>query len=121
VYFNSTSRTIFCYADSRNAHTWQRVTAGGRSRVESEITRRVATVSGLPLSRLAQFTDSACMAWPAGVSYLRAHRSDTPSGRIAPGIGLVSDALTSAPGWLEGSYQAADRAYDLLHDDDIAA
>jgi monoamine oxidase len=114
VYFDSTGRTIFCYADSRNARMWQRAVAGGRARVETEVTRRVAKASGLPLSSLTQFTDSACTAWAAGISYVGTERPDPGLGRLAPGIGLVTDAITRLPGWLEGSFEAANRAWDLM-------
>jgi monoamine oxidase len=114
VYFDSASRTVFFYADSRNARMWQRADAGGRTRMESEITQRVARASGLPLSSLAKFTDSSCTAWATGISYLGTTQPDPALGRLAPGIGLVTDAVTSFPGWLEGSVVAANRAWDLL-------
>ena len=114
VYFDSTSRAIFCYADSRNARMWHRADAAGRTRVGTEITRRVARASGLPLSSLTRFTDSACTSWATGISYVGTQRPDPGLGRLAPGIGLVNDAVTPAPGWLEGSFQAADHAWDLL-------
>lgn len=110
VYFDSANSSLFFYVDGWHSTYWHSKSA----RIDEFTTEALGAIqlaTGLPLDALQSFISITSAFWPAGVVYSQTDVSLPPSRAISERIAVVSDALSTSPGWIEG---ALDCAHDVV-------